>query len=820
MLLAVGAPMAWMLAQLHAQQGDLGIVRGFRLPAAAANGCVAHDLAHRRGEVAARMRVPGAEALRDPHVTERGHRRGDLDGRDPPDLAVDREDHRSRLLLGASAHVVQDDRRPGATAARNEKDIAWLERSQRLDGGIPAPVRRVAGEDLLAPGEGLAQLGILLIVAQMAGHGLAKALEGVLVLARLGRESDDRAIRLELREGGLEDLARRMAAQAGNEIHRHVVRGLERRPQRVGAGRGETGEGPWVETGVPEHDSVALDVDAPAPGPPGQLGVLPRRQLDVGLAVPLHQLLEHHGAGRHVDAEGQGLGREDHLEQPRLEQVLDDLLECREQAGMMGGDPALEALDPFVEPQCGEVLVREAPGQLEDTVPHPRSLLARIEPKSRREALLHGVVAAGAAEEEVDRREQSVALEALDDIAAIRRVRRPRTPVAASRLRVGGARAMVLVAGETNEIGVHELLIVVDEQVVHLRSGDDVLPQRNGPVLLDDDVGVAAHGREPGPEFLGIADGRGERCHGHRLREVDDDLLPHGPAEPVREVVHLVHDDVGEVAERRRAGIEHVAEHLGGHDDNGRLPVDAGVAGEEADVVLAVPCDEIAVLLVRQRLDRGGVEALAARGEGEVDGELPDDRLARAGRSRDEHPASGLEGLAGALLEVVEPERVEVRERGELRVPTFRPLDRGGIAFSGRDHDPRLRPHRPLGSRLKPGLGQIGSGSSSGEVMSSSNDVKSGSPARRRARRRSFRTQMPTAIPTRMSSGPPRRRRLMGSPVGVATAAKMNTPKMIHLHQEMRRAPLRTPAKLSSTSRRGSRNPTPKTRIVRMKKDR
>ena len=110
---------------------------------------------------------------------------------------------------------------------------------------------------------------------------------------------------------------------------------------------------------------------------------------------------------------------------------------------------------------------------------------------------------------------------------------------------------MLLVAGETDEIGVDELLVVVNEEVVHPRSGDDVLPERNRPMLLDNDVGVAAHGFEPSTELLGITHRRRERRHGHRLGQMDDDLLPHGSAESVGQIVDLVHDDESEVVEGR-----------------------------------------------------------------------------------------------------------------------------------------------------------------------------------------------------------------------------------------------------------------------------
>jgi hypothetical protein len=60
----------------------------------------------------------------------------------------------------------------------------------------------------------------------------------------------------------------------------------------------------------------------------------------------------------------------------------------------------------------------------------------------------------------------------------------------------------------------------------------------------------------------------------------------------------------------------------------GALAVDAVVAGEQADASAVVAADEVGVLLVGQRLDRRGVEALAALGQRQVHGVLADHRLA------------------------------------------------------------------------------------------------------------------------------------------------------------------------------------------------
>jgi hypothetical protein len=109
---------------------------------------------------------------------------------------------------------------------------------------------------------------------------------------------------------------------------------------------------------------------------------------------------------------------------------------------------------------------------------------------------------------------------------------------------------------------------------------------------------------------------------------MDDHFFPDRTTEHVRQVVHLIQDDVAQAGQGGRAPVEHVAQHLGGHHHHRRFAVDAVVAGEQADAVRAVPADEIAVLLVRQGLDRRRVEALAPFGQGQVHGELPHHRLA------------------------------------------------------------------------------------------------------------------------------------------------------------------------------------------------
>src|SRR5205823_10710383 len=113
-------------------------------------------------------------------------------------------------------------------------------------------------------------------VAEVTVHRLLIAVERFLVAPELTGEADDRPVGLELRERLLEQLSRVVPAERSDEVDGHVVRRPEAGPERVGAGRREPGDVRRVETGRPQHDAVALDVDAAPAGAAGELGVLPR----------------------------------------------------------------------------------------------------------------------------------------------------------------------------------------------------------------------------------------------------------------------------------------------------------------------------------------------------------------------------------------------------------------------------------------------------------------------------------------------------------------------------------------------------------------
>jgi hypothetical protein len=101
----------------------------------------------------------------------------------------------------------------------------------------------------------------------------------------------------------------------------------------------------------------------------------------VRLAVPLDQLLQHHRAGRHVDAQRERLGGEHRLDQPLDEQLLDDLLEGRQHAGVVCGDAALQAVQPVPVAEHAEVLARDRGGAALDDVADPLGLLGGVEPQ-------------------------------------------------------------------------------------------------------------------------------------------------------------------------------------------------------------------------------------------------------------------------------------------------------------------------------------------------------------------------------------------------------------------------------------------------------
>ena len=186
--------------------------------------------------------------------------------------------------------------------------------------------------------------------------------------------------------------------------------------------------------------------------------------------------------------------------------------------------------------------------------------------------------------------------------------------------------------------------------------------QRHGPVVGEHDRGVAPDLGDPVAQLVGVAQGGGQADEPDRRVEREDDLLPHDPAGAVPQVVDLVHDHAVEIMKRRRAAVDHVAQHLGGHHHDGRVRVDRVVACEQADVLGTEPLAELAELLIGQRLDRRGVEAASSTGERPVRRVLTDQGLARSCRGGDEQVPSGVQRGERLELEWVRGEALSGQE--------------------------------------------------------------------------------------------------------------------------------------------------------------
>lgn len=145
-------------------------------------------------------------------------------------------------------------------------------------------------------------------------------------------------------------------------------------------------------------------------------------------------------------------------------------------------------------------------------------------------------------------------------------------------------------------------------------------------------------------------------------RAVDDRLFPDGASLLVVHVVAFVQDHRLHVlqgipaqglrllprihlagvsplldSQRKRRAVEHVAEDLGGHHQDGRLPVDGDVAGEQANPLWAKLLAEIAKLLVGKSLQRSCIKNPLALGQGPINSIFSDQRLAGSRRCTDYH---------------------------------------------------------------------------------------------------------------------------------------------------------------------------------------
>ena len=210
---------------------------------------------------------------------------------------------------------------------------------------------------------------------------------------------------LPLPVGGLQEAVGLLTAPPANQVDRQVVGRVERGHEIGRRGHRSARHEPEGRCVVPEHERVAHCVDAPAARPTCELAVLARGERGGVRAAELGEPLDHHGARRHVDAQGQGLGGEHHLEQPLRKAPLDRLAEGRHQAGVVRRHPGFECCRPLPVAQGPQVVVGQALHRLLDQSPDPGPLGIRGESNAVLEALSGGVVAGRTREDEGDGRQ-------------------------------------------------------------------------------------------------------------------------------------------------------------------------------------------------------------------------------------------------------------------------------------------------------------------------------------------------------------------------------------------------------------------------------
>ena len=354
------------------------------------------------------------------------------------------------------------------------------------------------------------------------------------------------------------------------------------------------------------------------------------------------------------------------------------MAERGQHSGVVCGKTTQQPVAPFVVAEHDQVGFGEVGAPAVDDLGDAAPLFVGGQPQRGAQALFDRGVAADPGEDERDGGQQLLVLEQLDDVGPRRASEdvRPAAVPAATVARTPFRKpvGLVSVRDVPQQLWVHQQLAAVllgaaspvVEQVEKPLADHDVLPQRHRAVLVNDHGGVAPHGLDPAAELLGVAHRRRKADKANVFGQVQDHLLPHRAAHPVGEEVHLVHHDMRKPVQGIRIRVQHVAQHFGGHDDDRSIAVDRLIAGQQADTVLAVPAHQVGVFLIAQRLDRRGVEAFSARGQRQVDGELPHHRLACTGRRAHKHAVAVLERPAGALLKVVQRERQLLGERGEF----------------------------------------------------------------------------------------------------------------------------------------------------------
>ena len=404
------------------------------------------------------------------------------------------------------------------------------------------------------------------------------------------------------------------------QVEHHAVAGGELAHQWIGGAGGQgAGLAHAFKAALHRHH-ITLGIQTPPAGPTRHLQELTAHQRPVAPLSALGERRDHRGAGGHVDAGRQGFGGEHHLDQTLLEQLFNQFFPGRQHTGMVGGDAAQQGIGVAAIAHrlggCRHVGI-EAGADAGLLLGRHQADLAEIAQR---------LVTAAATENEIDGR-QHLALRHLGHHETDRR-----------RLRLGWARLLgPFAAGgfwrpPHLAIGMERRALVIEQGMESLGTAETEC-QGHGSEIAVHQPGGPMHLLNPVGELTGIGH-RGREGHQlHPARTMNDRFLPDSAALGIVHVVALIEHhglDIsqGIIAFAIDLRIQHVAEDLGGHHHDPGLAVEAQVTGEQADIVIAELVAEIAQLLIREGLERGGVKNFLAVGQGPVDGVLPHQRLA------------------------------------------------------------------------------------------------------------------------------------------------------------------------------------------------
>ena len=113
---------------------------------------------------------------------------------------------------------------------------------------------------------------------------------------------------------------------------------------------------------------------------------------------------------------------------------------------------------------------------------------------------------------------------------------------------------------------------------------------------------------------------------------MNDDFFPDRAPDEILQIVDFIENDVCDVVQCSRTGVDHVPQDFSGHHHHRRLAVDRVVSGQEPNPFCSVDLAELDELLVAQSFDRRRIERPASALNGQMNRSFCNQSLACAGR--------------------------------------------------------------------------------------------------------------------------------------------------------------------------------------------